>query len=507
MSKPERSPPISTVWLDLTPLVEAPTTRITGIPRTVTRIFHHWLADQYTDLRFCTLDEASQSFCEVNIQAVLARFPRSTDPPAVEPQQAMQVVRVTSSAPSWSLRFRRLGRWLPHAIRRRLVLGGKICQSMVRFAQGIFRAAVTQAVGMFRASTPDDPGIYFCKRMLQWAIKKKRALMRRPPPRLALGPSDLVISLGAGWLVPNSHGICWRLKQEQGFRLVMLMYDIIPLLFPQFYGPKFPASFDWWTADSIWSSDLLLAISEHTRRDVEAHCHQRLIPCPPVEVIRLGDDLAGGDVSDRPPTEGGFRSDRPFVLTVGTVEVRKNHLALYHVWRQLVQQRGADVPQLVIVGGRGWLVGDLLFQIENDPLTAGHVILLNNLDDRELLWLYRNCLFTLYPSHYEGWGLPIAESLGHGKYCIASSTSSMPEVGGDLVGQHEPTDLHGCLRLVEQALDPAFRALREQIIRERFRLTSWAACADQLADCLRTHFGPVLSRKTDQERSDESVAA
>jgi glycosyltransferase involved in cell wall biosynthesis len=69
--------------------------------------------------------------------------------------------------------------------------------------------------------------------------------------------------------------------------------------------------------------------------------------------------------------------------------------------------------------------------------------------DRELAWLYQNCLFTAYPSLYEGWGLPVGESVWFGKYCVASQATSIPEVCGDLLDYVDPNDLASicaCLR-------------------------------------------------------------
>ena len=73
--------------------------------------------------------------------------------------------------------------------------------------------------------------------------------------------------------------------------------------------------------------------------------------------------------------------------------------------------------------------------------------------DAELAFLYRNCRFTVFPSLYEGWGLPIGESLWFGKLCIASKTSSMPEVGGDLVDYVDPKDADS----LQQAILRTFR--------------------------------------------------
>jgi glycosyltransferase involved in cell wall biosynthesis len=234
-------------------------------------------------------------------------------------------------------------------------------------------------------------------------------------------------------------------------------------------------------------ADLVLAISEQTRRDLLALAGRAGLPAPPVAVVRLGDELAGPAV--RPaglPEWVGCG----FVLSVGTLEARKNHELLYQLWRRLAARHGPALPPLVWAGRPGWLTADLLQRVRRDPLTRERVLLLPGVTDPHLRWLYGGCRFTLYPSHYEGWGLPVAEALAQGKWCVCSDASSLPEIAPGLVGLHDPLDLDGCRRLAERALfEDGFLEQQERRLRRLFRPTPWAACADQLLHALRTHLG------------------
>src|SRR5207247_4170450 len=131
-----------------------------------------------------------------------------------------------------------------------------------------------------------------------------------------------------------------------------------------------------------------------------------------------------------------------------TIQSRKNFDLLYRLWRRFSEQNRPETPKLVIVGRKGFGSSDLLWQISRDPFVQQSITLLHRVSDAELSWLYRNCLWTLYPSFYEGWGLPISESLAHGKYCLASNTSSIPEAGQGLIQLLDPLDFrawHDCL--------------------------------------------------------------
>ena len=88
--------------------------------------------------------------------------------------------------------------------------------------------------------------------------------------------------------------------------------------------------------------------------------------------------------------------------------------------------------------------------------------------------LYQGCLFTLFPSHYEGWGLPVTESLALGKPCIISNVTSLPEAGGDLARYLDPDDLAGTVRLIRAVISdrPGLAAWEAQVRRD-FQPVPW----------------------------------
>ena len=452
--------PVSTVWLDVTLLLATDPKQPTGIPRTTAELFRAWNRAGYTNFRLCRLDMKRGAYTEVSPQQVLARFPPPGGAAAGRPSLR---ARVVAFADRMLARVRRAYHTLPVW----------------------FRDTIRQA----------------CSDVETAHYHVRRWIGAPSFVPLALGPGDVVVSPGGTWNYPGSGKRCSQLREQMGFRSVHLVYDMIPVKFPQLFPENFPAKIHRWMRESLSACDLILAISHSTRRDVLEYCDRQQLPAPPVEVIRLGELDASDD--DAPPPVEGFDPSQPFVLSVGTLEVRKNHLLLYHAWRRLIEQHGTKVPPLVLVGSCGWLTGDVVYQMRKDPLTRDHIVLLNGCGDRQLHWLYRHCMFTLYPSHYEGWGLPIAESLSHGKYCIASNTSSMPEIdpSGRLVGHHDPCDLPACLDLITQALDPAFRAEKEALIRRNYRRTSWDETGRLAIAHMDKHFGSTLRGTSEKSRA------
>ena len=171
-----------------------------------------------------------------------------------------------------------------------------------------------------------------------------------------------------------------------------------------------------------------------------------------------------------------------YTLFVSTIEVRKNHRLLVRVWRRLLERHGADaVPVLIFAGQIGWLVDDLLADLTASDYLNGKIVVMSGLSDAELRQAYRSCSFTLFPSLCEGWGLPVAESLAQGKFCVASNRTSIPEVGGDLIDYFDPSNDDDALAKIERLLlDPDYLAAREARLRAEYRPRSWADCAHTL---------------------------
>jgi glycosyltransferase involved in cell wall biosynthesis len=104
---------------------------------------------------------------------------------------------------------------------------------------------------------------------------------------------------------------------------------------------------------------------------------------------------------------------------------------------------------------------------------------LANADDAELRWLYENCRFTVFASHAEGFGLPVAESLARGKACLASNAMSIPEAGQGLAIHLDPTDAAAWRAAAQRLIDDdAELAAREAAVRAQFRVWTWTDTAD-----------------------------
>src|SRR5690606_12234695 len=127
--------------------------------------------------------------------------------------------------------------------------------------------------------------------------------------------------------------------------------------------------------------DLVIAISQSTRRDILAHASSRGGMRGRVEVVQLGSDFAPA-ANPAPPATGALKP-RAFVLSVSTIQSRKNFDLLYRVWQRMSAEGLDGLPTLVVVGRKGFGSGDLLWQISRDPLVQDSIRILHDVNDAQ----------------------------------------------------------------------------------------------------------------------------
>jgi len=167
-----------------------------------------------------------------------------------------------------------------------------------------------------------------------------------------------------------------------------------------------------------------------------------------------------------------------YVLAVGTLEPRKNLIQGLRAFRRLPEKLRQTMP-FVIVGMKGWLTEGIEAEIAA-LATKGQVRPLGYLPDEALLHLYAGARMLVYPSIYEGFGLPALEAMASGIPVITSNRSSLPEVVGDVGITVDPSDEEGLADAMRRlAEDPAERADRAARGLERARAFTWARCAEE----------------------------
>lgn len=301
--------------------------------------------------------------------------------------------------------------------------------------------------------------------------------------RLEINSSDILVSCGADWHGKDLQAIRAE-KIKTGFTYISICYDVIPWKSPQFWPEGVADSVVAYYGELAWLADRVFCISKATAQEYRQLCDAFDIPCPALSVFRLGEtdfasvqaDKLGSAAATLPAKLQGTR----YVLMVASIEPRKNHWLLYQVWQNLVSEGRIDADvKLVFVGTGHWLTGDLMHQIRNNPLVCDRIEIISAVSDEELSLCYENCLLTVFPSFDEGWGLPVAESLMHGKVCLASNRGSLPEISTHTV-LIDPLDVYAWRDAIQEYVnDDVVRSEKEKAIRQSYVGTSWKQSASQ----------------------------
>lgn len=255
------------------------------------------------------------------------------------------------------------------------------------------------------------------------------------------GPQDTFFNPGDLWWQKHYAPFLLGLKARTGVKIVQMIHDLFFLERPDWASPTFKHTFVSTFGRVAPGVDRWLTNSTFVKEQLGTYMTGHSLPPRPVEVLPMGwDSFAvprGEDCSG--PTAALRRYGlvgRPFILFVGTVEPRKNLATLLDVMEGLRRDLGERVPGLVVVGGYGWSAKGLAARLWRTP----HTKWLTRVRDADLSILYRAALFTVSPSHSEGWGLPVQESIAHGVPCIASDGGALRESGHGLAVHFDSSD-------------------------------------------------------------------
>ena len=318
--------------------------------------------------------------------------------------------------------------------------------------------------------------------------------MRRDylPIDMVVGPAinftarDTLVCCGSTWTHVDIDAIA-QAKLEYGFRFVLACFDLIPLMFPEFYQAHDVATHRGFWNRAFPLADRVMFISRTVEADARAYCAANAIALGKAAVCQLGADINIAPVTE--PLPAGLEAGR-YAMLVGTIEPRKGHRVIYEAWLGLLAK---NIPQrarfnIVFAGREGWMTGDLLRELRSDDRLGGSIKILTNVDDAMMATLYANAAFCLYPSRYEGFGLPAIEAFFHGKAVLASTGGAVPEAVGEFSPCLDPEDGEEWRRMLQSWIEePAARRVYEERIRTSFRHPNW----DQSA---RTFF--ALARNT-----------
>ena len=314
---------------------------------------------------------------------------------------------------------------------------------------------------------------------------------------------SILLNLGTSWWLQNYFLNVRLAKSLYDVKYVPFVHDFIPAITPEHCVDALRQDFLSWAIGAFDHADNFLVNSQATLKDLRAVGSRLGHEVPEAAVITLDADfrrsLDNSEVLD--PAYLLYTKDlqkERYVLFVATIESRKNHIAAFSVWLKLLKKHGSkNVPKLVCVGNDGWLNDAAYSKLRASDLLSNHVVMLSKISDAALAALYENCLCTLYPSSYEGWGLPVTEALCFGKLPIVSNSSSLPEAGGDFAEYFDVDSEKDLMSAVERVIfREDYRRERERNIVAKFRPRPWADISNQIVGQLRKWHAAKRPRAT-----------
>lgn len=375
-----------------------------------------------------------------------------------------------------------------------------------RYTRALVEAIIRQAEG--------DEIVLLVNGMLRDGSRTFRAWLGRLPPHVetrywtgapASAPSGdplqreanaairaaVVAELRPDMVLVSNHFEGWNedaVTEAVGVPTAIVLHDLLPSIHRDAYL-RDPAHAAWYDAhaEAVKEADLLLAISDATARDAADH-----LGLAPAKIVTIGADVDAmftpGIVTAADSAElvRRYGIARPFLLSTGGANPRKNMLALVEAFAALPREVVA-AHQLVIICGlddreRAQLEG----AASKAGLSSNALVLTGAVSDQRLLTLYRACRAFVFPSWHEGFGMPILEAMRCGAAVIGSNSSSVPEVIARPDALFDPHSRKDMAASIERVLtDEPFRAALRENARERSALFSWDETARRALAAMR----------------------
>ncbi|WP_174931025.1 glycosyltransferase family 4 protein [Burkholderia lata] len=271
----------------------------------------------------------------------------------------------------------------------------------------------------------------------------------------------------------------------RGVRTVFMVHDLIPITHAEYCRPGVDTVHRKRIHTALKHADGLITNSQSTLDSLSAEARHADLPLPPSTVALLASGIDARSAYVTPPPD-----QAPYFVMLSTIEPRKNHWFILHVWRRLTEQLGAATPKLVIIGRRGWECENVVDMLERCTALRDTVIELPSCSDEDLRAWLQHARALLFPSFVEGYGMPLVEALALGVPVLASNLDVFSEISGDIPEYIDPLDGLDWIKQIIAYSQPNSSARQAQLERMvQFREPSWAdhfERVDDLIDRLRT---------------------
>ncbi|NVN45135.1 glycosyltransferase family 4 protein [Asaia siamensis] len=277
--------------------------------------------------------------------------------------------------------------------------------------------------------------------------------------------------------------------RKTGARFVAMLHDVIPIDFPEYARPSEPLRHKRRVETVTQLADAVIVPSTYVKTTLIRHLGSA-IRTMPIWSVPHGVDYPCDNNSGTPdqiPEIHTLRG-RPYFVCLSTIEPRKNHLLLLHLWRRMVDQLDAKAPVLVLIGKRGWENENVVDLLERAPALRDHVIECNAIADVDVHTILRGSKGLLFPTFVEGFGLPVVESFIHGVPVLCSDIPVLHEVGGEVAEYLDPLNAQAWQDAILDYSNKGARQLAQLRRMQTWRPVSWEKSVELAFSYIETEF-------------------
>ena len=220
--------------------------------------------------------------------------------------------------------------------------------------------------------------------------------------------------------------------QRYGLKLIVFIHDLIPITHPEYARPDGYVLHTRRIKTALSCAKGVIVNSQNTLENLTKYGQTHAMSLPPVVVAYLASAPLVFPKKVNDESLGTLLANTPYFVMLGTIEPRKNHWLILHIWRALTEEMGELTPRLVIIGHRGWECENIIDLLERCMAIRPYVMEIPRCSDEELVNYLRFSRALLFPSFVEGYGLPLAEALSLKVPVIASNLAVFYEIAGEI---------------------------------------------------------------------------
>jgi glycosyltransferase involved in cell wall biosynthesis len=231
--------------------------------------------------------------------------------------------------------------------------------------------------------------------------------------------------------------------QKSGVKPIYFVHDLIPITHPQFCRDGEKQRHIRRMTNALSAAHGIIGNSQDTLDILSEFAKTSALPMPVSIFAHLGTAKVPVQRADSVPIAG------PYFVILSTIEGRKNHALLLDIWAAMIASGMGNIPQLVIIGQRGWQCENVTARLDNDAVLKPYITELSQCDDATLAQYLHGTKALLFPSFAEGYGMPLMEALMIGTPVIASDIPVFREIAGDVPEFLNPTDQNGWRNMIQ----------------------------------------------------------